>query len=64
MCIRDKCRAKHCLEYSGPCNASLESYESAYECIKDKCRAKHCLQYSGPCNASLESYECLCVYQG
>ena len=29
-CIRDECRAKQCLQYSGPCNASLESYKCLY----------------------------------
>ena len=48
---RDECRAKHCLQYSGPYNARVESYE----CVGDECRAKRCLQYISLFNASAES---------
>ena len=25
--LRGECKAKHCLQYCGPCNSSLESFE-------------------------------------
>ena len=57
-CFRDECEAKPCLQYCGPCNASLESL-SDYESIRDELfRAKACVPDSGPFNAGVESYEC------
>ena len=50
-----QCRAKPCVQYSGPYNCSVVSCQ----CIRDEGTTRPCPQHSGPCNASVESYEFL-----